>query len=56
MPPATIIAAMTTAVIAMLLMTIWRRPILSERCPAIGHAMKPAVCSAAMQAPIQNGE
>ncbi len=56
MPPATIIAAMITAVIAMLLMTIWRRPILSDRWPAIGHAMNPAVCSAAMAAPIQIGE
>ena len=36
-PPATIIAAMITAVIAMLLMTIWRRPILSDRWPAIGR-------------------
>ena len=47
---------MITAVTPMLLMMIWRRPILSERWPEIGAAMKPAVCSAAMAAPIQTGE
>ena len=40
----------------MLLTTICRRPMLSDRWPAIGAAVKPAICSPAMQAPIQTGE
>ena len=56
MPPANIIASSTTAVIDMLEAMICRRPIVSDRCPAIGAATKPAACKANMQAPIQSGE
>src|SRR5262245_8900269 len=51
--PAKIMNTMMSAVTAMLLMMIWRRPTLSERWPEIGPAMKRAVWSAAMAAPIQ---
>src|SRR5580704_9463529 len=52
-PPAKIMKPITTAVIDMLDMMIWRRPTLSEKWPAMGAATKPAACSANMQAPIQ---
>ena len=55
-PPAKIIASSTIAEIVVLEMTICRRPTVSDRCPAIGAAMKPAACSANKQAPIHNGE
>ena len=55
-PPANIMSKITTAVIDMLETMIWRRPIVSDRWPAIGAAMKPAACSANMQAPIHSGE
>src|SRR5262249_3692838 len=55
-PPPTIKNAKITAATRPQLMMIWRRPILSDRWPEIGDAMKPAVCSAAMAAPIMNVE
>ena len=54
-PPANIMSKITTALIDMLETMIWRRPIVSERCPAIGAAMKPPACNANMQAPIHSG-
>ena len=55
-PPAKTMNRITTAVIDMLDMMICRRPIVSDRWPAIGAAIKPATCNANMQAPIQSGE
>ena len=44
-------AAITAAVIAMLVMTMRPRPMRSERCPASGEAAKPAACRRNRHAP-----
>ena len=44
------------AVIAMLVIITLRRPMVSERCPAMGEAAKPAACRANMPAPTHRGE
>ena len=42
-------------VMAMLLMMMRWRPIMSEKCPAIGVIAKPAACKENMQMPIHFG-
>ena len=56
LPPASTMPMMVTPDSSMLDMIIWRRPHLSERCPPMGAAMKPATCSTVMQVPIATGE
>src|SRR3954462_13337587 len=55
-PPLSAIAAITTALLAMLATRICLRPMRSERWPATGAAANPAACRTNRQAPTQAGE